>query len=83
VRYLFIEFIKLIIIIFVNLFVPLLSIYDQCKYQGSYEVRRCAHGDQSCTSALTLHLVFVLCVGPADTHRMYCSLPRLLVLIPL
>jgi hypothetical protein len=27
--------------------------------------------------------VFVFCVGPAVTHRMYCSLPRLIVLTPL
>jgi hypothetical protein len=27
--------------------------------------------------------VFVFCVWPAVTHRMYCSLPRLILLIPL
>jgi hypothetical protein len=27
--------------------------------------------------------VFVFCVGLAVTHRMYCSLPRLIVLTPL
>jgi hypothetical protein len=27
--------------------------------------------------------VFFFCVGPAVTHRMYCSLPRLIVLTPL
>jgi hypothetical protein len=32
---------------------------------------------------LTIFFVFVFCVGPAVTHRMYCRLPRLIVLIPL
>jgi hypothetical protein len=27
--------------------------------------------------------VIVFCVGPTVTHRMYCSLPRLIVLTPL
>jgi hypothetical protein len=27
--------------------------------------------------------VLVFCVGPAVTYRMYCSLPRLIVLTPL
>jgi hypothetical protein len=28
------------------------------------------------------HDVFVFCMGPAVSHRMYCSLPRLIVLTP-
>jgi hypothetical protein len=39
------------------------------KYPVIYEHRRA--------------FVFVFCVGPAITHRMYCSLPRLIVLTPL
>jgi hypothetical protein len=29
---------------------------------------------------LLTYFVSVFCVGPAVTHRMYCSLPRLIVL---
>jgi hypothetical protein len=29
------------------------------------------------------YFVFVFCVGPAITHRVYCSLPRLIVQTPL
>jgi hypothetical protein len=36
-----------------------------------------------CVVSLLYSFFFVFCVGPAVTHRMYCSLPRLIVLTPL
>jgi hypothetical protein len=32
---------------------------------------------------LQTHFIIIFCVGPAVTHRMYCSLSRLIVLTPL